>query len=281
MKFNHVYIEILNYCQFNCSFCPKTKRAKKILNPDEFKHIVKQVKEYTDTIYLHVLGEPLLHDKLDELLQIAENENLKVNITTNGYAINETKHILLKHSNIRKINFSLHSVEDVNHKNISEKEYMNNILTFTSEAVASNITVIYRLWDTNKKDNTMLTLLKEAYPNFEFNHEVSPQNGHRLAYRVFLHQANIFEWPVQSTKEAELEGYCLALKSHIAILSDGTVVPCCLDSEGQINLGNIFESSLTEILHSNLATSIKVGFQNHKAIHPLCKTCSYKDRFEK
>ena len=281
MKFNHIYIEILNYCQFNCSFCPKTKRPKTALTPSEFKHIVIQVKEYTDTIYLHVLGEPLLHEQLDEILQITEDYNLKVNITTNGYAINDAKHILFKHSNIRKINFSLHSVEDVNHKSISETEYMNNILAFTSEAINHNITVIYRLWDTNKKDNTMLSLLKEAYPDFEFNHEVSPQNGHKLAYRVFLHQANIFKWPIQSTKEAEQNGYCLGLKTHIAILSDGTVVPCCLDSEGQINLGNIFKTPLTDILQGELATSIKVGFQNHKAIHKLCKKCSYKDRFEK
>lgn len=280
MKFHHIYIEILNYCQFNCSFCPKTKRETKKLSTSEFEHILKQVKPYTDTIYLHVLGEPLLHDELDNLLSLTEEYGLNVNITTNGYLIKEKQDILLNHHNIKKINFSLHSVEDVNHKEISEQEYMNNILNFAKLAVQNNTTIIYRLWDTNLKENSIMNILKEQYPDFEFKHEVSPQNGLKLDYRIFLHQANIFNWPVQSNKELQDDGYCLGLKSHIAILSNGTVVPCCLDSEGQINLGNIFTQTLDEILADKLAKSIKEGFQKHQAIHPLCKKCSYRERFD-
>lgn len=279
MKFHHIYIEILNYCQFNCSFCPKTKRNPRAMTVDEFTHIIQEIKPYTDTIYLHVLGEPLLHEQLDDLLSVSEAYQMHVNITTNGYAIKEKEDILLRHNDLNKINISLHALEDENHKHLSLTDYMNNIQDFTKKAVEHNITIIYRLWDTNKKDTTILNILKEAYPDIEFTNEVSPQNGRKLAYRVFLHQSNQFEWPVQSTKTEEDNGYCLGLKSHIAILSDGTIVPCCLDSEGQIALGNIFTDSLESIITSEKAVAIRDGFRQHKAVHPLCKKCSYKDRF--
>lgn len=278
MKFHHIYIEIVNYCQFNCSFCPKTKRNPKALTVDEFTYILDQVRPFTDTIYLHVLGEPLLHESLDTFLEIAQAKGFTVNITTNGLLLKEKGDILLKYPNIRKINISIHALDDIGNASINKQEYMKNLLAFVPKAVANNSTIIYRLWSTDKENDTMYSYIKEAYPNVDLENEVSPQNGIRLDYRIFLHQANQFVWPIRSHSDHE-DGYCLGLKTHIAILSNGTVVPCCLDNDGTIALGNIFETPLETILQSELATSIKTGFQSHQAIHDLCKSCSYKDRF--
>ncbi len=278
MKFHHIYIEIVNYCQFHCSFCPKTKRTPKALDENEFTYILDQVKPYTDTIYLHVLGEPLLHDSLDTFLSIAYAKGFTVNITTNGMLLKEKGDILLKYPNIKKINISIHALDDIGNKDIDKREYMRNVLAFTPKAVANNSTIIYRLWSTDKESDTMYSYIKEAYPDVDVSNEVSPQNGIKLDYRIFLHQANQFVWPIRSHSDHE-EGYCLGLKTHIAILSNGIVVPCCLDNDGTINLGNIFKTPLKEILEGELATAVKIGFQQHKAVHELCKNCSYKDRF--
>ena len=158
MKFHHVYIEIINQCQFHCSFCPKTNRESRMLSPLEFQHIINEVKPYTSTIYLHVVGEPLLHPQLDELLAIAYHENMTVCITTNGYLIQSKGPILLKYPNIQKINFSLHSLEDIAQANLSQEAYIQAILDFATQATKNNSTIIYRLWNTNLNEQYMLDI---------------------------------------------------------------------------------------------------------------------------
>ena len=39
---------------------------------------------------------------------------------------------------------------------------------------------------------------------------------------------------------------------------DGTIVPCCLDSEGVINLGNIFNDDIDAVLNSVKETLEKI-----------------------
>jgi len=102
----------------------------------------------------------------------------------------------------------------------------------------------------------------------------------RLASKVLLNFDNYFEWPsLQNTHDSDAT--CHALKSHIGILANGTVVPCCLDGEGVINLGNLHDTPLKEVLSTNKTQAIIEGFKNHKAVEELCRKCSYKDRFKK
>ncbi len=283
-SFKHVYIEIINSCQFHCSFCPKTKRKPQVMTQEEFKHILSEVQQLTDTIYLHVLGEPLLHPQLDALLAIAADFRLFVNITTNGYLLNAMAPILLKHHHIKKINISLHSMEDIGQNAYSLSQYLKEITSFADQATRQiPTTIMYRLWNTNGQYGAILNYLQDYYqPQFPLLPEASPQNGHRLAYRIFLHQQHAFEWPVQAQqKQAALhDGCCLALKTHIAILADGTVVPCCLDSEGQLALGNIHKTPLIDLLQTPKATAMREGFQAQKAVEALCRQCTYKQRFE-
>lgn len=279
-KFHHVYIEIMNICQFHCSFCPKTTRTPKIMSVERFRHVLEEVRPYTSLIYLHVLGEPLMHPHLEELLRIAKEYDFTVNITTNGALLHEKVDILLHSEVVNKISVSLHSMEDSGQRELDLDTYMKNVFSFTQQAIKHNITVIYRLWDTNTQKNEILDYIQQRYPEVSLTNTVSPQNGIKLEYRVFLHQANQFTWPIQESLSTQDEGYCLGLKSHIAILADETVVPCCLDSEGKIALGDLSKQSLKEILEGKRAMAIAEGFRKHKAVEELCKSCSYKKRFD-
>ena len=89
-----------------------------------------------------------------------------------------------------------------------------------------------------------------------------------------MNKDSLFEWP-NIEHQKKIHGFCLGLKSHIAILSDGSVVPCCLDADGQINLGNIFFQDLEEIIHSKKAIAIKKGFQQNKKVESLCQSCTF------
>ena len=107
-RFSKIYVEITNFCNLQCSFCSKDNLLKKEMTLDEFQIVIDKIKDYTDNIYLHVKGEPLLHSKLDNILTICDNNDLKVSITTNGTLLSNKKDILLKHD-IKQINVSLHS----------------------------------------------------------------------------------------------------------------------------------------------------------------------------
>ena len=113
------------------------------------------------------------------------------------------------------------------------------------------------------------------------NHSsLSSETNFTLKDNFFISIQNEFKWPEIKDKSSNITtGYCHALKDHIAILVDGTVVPCCLDNNGDINLGNIYKEPLEDIVNSERALRIIQGFQNRTCVEELCKNCEYKNRF--
>ena len=268
MKFKRIYIEITNSCNLNCSFCSKSFRDKRNMNILEFETVLKKIDKYTDFIYLHVKGEPLLHPNLDKILELLDNYNKKVIITTNGTFLKEKLNILLKH-NIYKINISLHSEN-------SKESYLEDILECIS-ILKINTIISLRFWtlEENKMDDKTkkyISILKRYFNINEIN------NNTKLIDNVYVSLQNIFEWP--SNANSNSDGYCLGGKSHIGILSDGTVIICCLDGEGESNLGNIFYEDLSFILNSEKYQNIINYFKNNKCYLDICKKCTYKNRFK-
>ena len=83
-KFRKIYIEITNVCNLKCSFCSEVTKKRRFMTKEEFELILKKINKYTDYIYLHVKGEPLLHKEIIEFIKMASKYNIKVNLTTNG-----------------------------------------------------------------------------------------------------------------------------------------------------------------------------------------------------
>jgi len=248
------------------------------MSADEFKVVVEKIRPFTNYIYLHVLGEPLLHPQLDEILRIAESNGLNINITTNGSLLQQKKEILLKHK-IRQINISLHDAEE----NISSdkwSEYLKTALEF-ARVMAPTTYICLRLWNsTNEKSADFNALcLKEITSAFNLtNEELSNEttgNGIKLTDHIFLQRAPRFEWPDKKKSGEQIRKTCYALRDHIAILSDGQVVPCCLDADANMKLGDIFTDDLAEILETKKATEIKKGFEQRKVVEPICATCGF------
>ncbi len=287
-KFKKVYIEITSICNLACSFCPQTQRVKKFIDPDTFRTVLDQVKLHTDHIYLHVKGEPLLHPKIDQLLESAHEKGLKVNITTNGTLLPKTAHKLLGQPALRQMNFSLHSF-DGHAGSVDREGYVGHILSFVREAVKHNVLISFRLWNlaqdniTNmerqRNRETLEMLEREFNLDFRIEEKVEPGKGLKIAPNVYLNQDHEFEWPSLDAPEDDGRGFCHALRSQAAILVDGTVVPCCLDGEGVINLGNVYEQSFSSIVDGDRANRIYYGFSNRQAVEELCRKCGYRKRF--
>lgn len=270
MKFKNIYIEITNICNLNCSFCSKSNLPKKEMTPLEFEEILKRIDKYTDFIYLHVKGEPLTHRHLDDILKITKEYNKKVCITTNGVFLKDKVDILSKYANIYQINISLHSENN-------KLNYLEDIFNSVDKLKYSYIS--YRFW--TLEDNKMDSKTKEYLNKIKEKYNVKEvYDGIKLDNKIYLSLDNKFIWPNINNDYYNNTGYCLGGKRHLAILSDGTVSICCLDSEGSSNLGNIFTTSLEEILITDKYQNTIKYFNNNKVYLDICKHCNYKDRFK-
>ena len=278
--FKKVYIEITNICNLNCKFCPPTKRIKQFMSLDNFEKIIKEIHSKTNLVCLHVKGEPLLHPKLPDILKILEKYNLKANITTNGVLMEEKFEILKSSSSVRQLNVSLHSFIENEKMN---NEYLEKI--FISVKNLSNIIISYRLWNlknikVNDVNENIISKIENYYRLENLKEKLSKNYFFKIADNIFINQDTEFKWPNINDKPIIETGRCLALKEQIAILVDGTVVPCCLDNNGDIPLGNIFNSSLDEILNDSKSKIIANNFKNNIIACQLCKTCGFLKRLE-
>jgi len=288
-KLKKCYIEITSVCNLACTFCPPTQRQKTFLSVDDFRMRLEQIQGYADSIYLHVKGEPLLHPKLDQLLDISHEYGIKVNITTNGTLIAKNRHKLLGKPALRQINFSLHSFDG--HPGSQDKAgYLADILDFTREAVAtSKLYISYRLWNLTTDNQTnlerernreLLAMIEAAFAlPYRIEERFERGQGLKIAKQVYLNQDHEFEWPSMDAPEDDGRGFCYGLRTQAAILANGTVVPCCLDGEGVIDLGRLGEQSFGEILSGERATRIVEGFSRREAVEELCRRCGYRRRF--
>lgn len=273
-KLNKIYIEITNICNLNCSFCSKNSRKKENMTLEEFKQILEKIKHRTESIYLHVTGEPLLHPNFEEILSIIDKYNIRLNITTNGTLLNNKIEVLNKCKNLRKINISLHSE---NH----DENYYNQV--FNSVSKLEDKTVIYRLWTLqNNKLDKQSTEIVEKLKNYynlsiEIVDKLKTSKNVKINSTIYVDKDNLFKWPVENDSR-KTDGFCHALKTHIAILVDGTVVPCCLDANKTISLGNIFKQDLDTIINSEKYQNLKKSFQDRKPCEDLCKSCTFKEK---
>ena len=265
--FKKIYIEITNNCNLDCSFCIKNKRSKKLITLDEYSKVLKNIKPYTKYVYLHLMGEPLLHPKINEIIDMTSDIGINVNITTNGYLINRVG----SNKNIRQINVSLHSFDDKYKINLDD--YLNKVFD-ACEILNNNGTIInYRLWVNSKYYQEIINKLKEKYnTKIKFNH-----NGNfTLKDNIFVSKKEGFTWPtLNSNEEGSSIGTCLALKDHIGILSNLDVVACCLDSNGDISFGNLNDISLSDILSSKKFLKLKNEFENNIKSEKLCQNCNF------
>lgn len=256
-----IYVEITNLCNLNCSFCIKNTRKGMFMSKDNFEVILSKLKNTTNYLYFHVIGEPLLHPLINEFIDIASNSNYFVNITTNGYLIKR----IINNKNIRQINISLHSFDNKYNKSLND--YLNDI--FEVADILKEYTYInYRIWVNSPYKKEIIKLLEDKY-----NIKITKHT--KLDHNTYIDFDSEFIWPDLNNNYYNEVGTCYALRDHLGILVDGTIIPCCLDSKGIINLGNIFNEDIKDIQDKERYKTILQGFRNNKKHEELCKHCKF------
>ncbi len=271
-RFRKVYLEISNVCNLRCHFCPGTKRPPHVMDEKTFTALTAKLRPYTDYLYFHLMGEPLCHPQLQRFLQIAGDMGFHVILTTNGTLLPRQQEMLLGAPGLHKVNISLHAFE-ANDLAVSFEDYLAGCLTYGKAAAGRKLTV-FRLWNqggADQRNEQILEALHDAFPD----PWVTGPRGIRLADKVYLEHGDKFDWPDLTAPDGGESCFCYGLRDQLGILCDGRVVPCCLDHEGDIDLGNLLTQELSEILDSPRAQAIYQGFTGHKATEELCRRCGY------
>ena len=276
MRFRKIYVEISNLCNLSCAFCPGTKRAPGRMTPESFAKLLPKLRSYTDFLYFHIMGEPLCHPHLAEFLEMAHWQGFRVILTTNGTLLARQQEMLLSAPGLHKINVSLHAFE-ANDLAAPFGEYLSDCFRFGKAAEGKKL-VVYRLWNkggADAKNDEILLAMEKVFPK----PWVEESRGTRIADRVFLEYGEKFDWPDLQAPKGSEKLFCYGLRDQLGVLWDGTVVPCCLDHEGDLALGNLFEQEMEEILQSPRAKAIYEGFSRKEAVEELCRRCGYARRF--
>lgn len=290
MMIDRCYIEITNTCNLDCHFCPKHHRKRRQLSEEEFDLLTDRVRGKVCFLYFHLMGEPLLHPLLPQFVTMAREKGFKTVLTSNGTLLHRAMALL--DTLPYKIQLSLHSHESNARGELSE--YMDQVMRFSTQAAGKGTCMVLRLWNQGGMDreNEEVMRLIEKYVPKPWKER---PDGFRLCDNLYLEFDRKFEWPggggkatsddsdgKQEESDGKLEAspskskqeyFCKALIKQIGVLSDGSLVPCCLDHDGDVILGNLFHQSLEEILASPRAQALVEGFRYHAATEPLCQSC--------
>lgn len=262
--FKKIYVEITNACNLNCPFCIGNDRQKEFITEYKYNLLLNKLKGHTKYLYFHLMGEPLLHPQINELIEMA-SKDFNINITTNGYYINKIE----DNTNIHQINISLHSYDDKKNKTLDE--YLNDVFNAVDKLLVNNTIINFRLWVNNKYKDEIIKKVENRY-NTTIN------GNTKIKDHLYLEFETEFIWPNINNHYCNEKGSCQGLRTHVGILVDGSVVPCCLDYNAQLKLGNIYEQDLDEILDQQKVKDMIKGFQNNKKIELLCQHCNFYDR---
>ncbi|MFT7824834.1 MAG: radical SAM/SPASM domain-containing protein [Sulfurimonas sp.] len=287
MKFYRIYIELTNVCGLSCSFCPAKNLAAVQMDLYFFESVVSQAKAYTKEIACHVVGDPMTLGNLSDYLDIIHKHGLKAVLTTSGYFLKKQSISTLFHPSVKQINISLNAYNK-NETSLTLEQYIKPVLALCNEKLQreEELFINLRIWNLDEMmsekgfNQTLFDLFSKAYDiplDLDEIYLARPRSI-RLASKVLLHFDKYFEWP-SLTNPVYGDGTCQGLQSHIAILASGKVVPCCLDCDGVIELGDLHQKSLKDILTAPRAQNMINGFKEGKAIEVLCQKCSYKERF--
>lgn len=270
-----VYVEITNICNMRCSFCHGHSRPPRRMTEEEFSQVLDALSGKTEYVYYHLMGEPLTHPDLPAFIQRARARGFRSVVTTNGTLLARRGEELID-AGVYKVSISLHSFEEGSDADFVR--YLSEAADFADAASRAGVIVVFRLWNAGHdggRNERILARLRERLAG----EWVENTRGLRIRDKLHIEWGERFTWPDRDAPDLGRTVFCYGLHDHFGILADGTVVPCCMDSDGVIALGNVFKTPLDEILASPRAQAMTEGFARRLATEALCRRCAYARRF--
>jgi MoaA/NifB/PqqE/SkfB family radical SAM enzyme len=268
--FRRVFIEITNACNLACAFCASSSRPKTHMPLPLFESAAAQAGELAEVVFLHVLGEPLMHPEFPAVLAACSRLGLKVNLVTNGLLLNRFGPAVFAEKCLGQVSISLHALSCLAPS--LQKESLAGLLEFARRK-PEGLIVSFRLrgdQETAFFRETKAALLA-ALAGGGAGERV--RDGLKLRAGVYLNFGSIFDWP--GGPGGKVKKGCLGLRHHFGILSDGRVVPCCADFDGALALGSVKDSPLADILSSPAARALQASIAGKTPMPAYCASCGF------
>ena len=266
--FRRAFIEITNGCNLACGFCAASARPRRDMTVEEFENAAGQAGRLAEGVSLHLLGEPLTHERFPEILAACSRLGLKLNLVTNGVLLDRRQELLFGAPCLRQVSVSLHALACLP---AQRRGAVLNAAADFARAKPPGLVVGFRLRAApgDAAARVMAKELAEA-----FGKQAPEASGHlKLAEGVFLNFGALFAWPGGPGGTGKKA--CLGLRHHFGILSDGRVVPCCADFDGAMALGNVNERPLAEILGGAAAEELKARLAGRLPMPAHCSSCGF------
>ena len=283
IKLEKIYLEIGNICNLSCPFCLRSLRPPGTMTLDQILWILPQIKNIASSVCLHVLGEPLFHPEFDTIIDLFTQWDIPVQITTNGTLLDKKRKVILKQNSIRQINISVHALDSLSSSH-GGHEFLTHIRDFCHEAQITRpeLYINLRFWTYNEiGESSSFRFFQSLFHYDGSKIDIQREKSVHLQNRLYLHFDSQFQWPSPALPVRSEKGYCYGLTHHCGILANGDVVPCCLDGNGAIVLGNCLVTPLDEILSLPRAQNMVTHFNKGALIEPLCRRCGFISRFDK
>lgn len=275
MTYQRLYIEITNVCNLSCPFCLETARQPRFMNPTEFSQVLHEIKDHTEHIYLHLKGEPTLHPQFKEIMDLVYDAHKKVHLVTNGTLLDTLSFDLTDHPALSSLAVSLHSIRLF--KDEEKTNYLKKLENLIMRSENMPFTLYLRVWN---EDNTEILQWLKSILNVGFDY--SPTK-HRITIRknLVLDFDKAFVWPSLEHPFVSESGHCYGGLKMMGILADGTLTPCCLDNDGDMALGNVFETPFETLIHQDRYQRFVAQMACNRFSEPLCQHCTYHLKHKK
>lgn len=290
-RFEKIYIEISDYCGLACGFCPSAGVTKRrgIMDLALFRQLCAQVQNQARRVCLHILGDPLSVRELDLYVEILRGYGLCVELVSSGLFLQERHFELLTQKPFIQVAFSLSAF--VANDNLLKTQHLEQILKMCAYNIAKGSPIFVNLRfhsnDIMARSPKFMELCAHIACFFGMDSQAllsGLQKGRvRLGTKVFANPKTSFVWEqdeVESRRYDSKRVFCHGANKQFGILSNGEVVPCCIDYRGMASFGNARTQRLDEILQSkafrDFATALKEGY----APSELCQKCGYRLMFD-
>ena len=264
-----VRIENTNYCNAECTMCPREQlsRAMGTMQLDFFKKIVEQLKEGgTEELHLQGYGEPFLDKTIIDKIRAAKEAGIPYTfMVTNASLLNEKVNKELLSSGLDKLKISFYGLDKESYEKVHEG------LKF--EEVKANVDGLIAMRKKMKVKRPVISVkyigsIKE-FASFAFQWglraQISYARLHNYGYGRDFNKPDV----------KDIKRKCpIVAKPIMQVLWDGSVVPCCYDFDGKIVLGNLKNSTVKEVWEGQKYERFReIHRKKEYAKVPMCLNC--------
>lgn len=269
----HLDVESANTCNLRCRMCqiPFSKMEKKFMNIEMLEKILDEAEEYKlPSIKFNFRGEPLMHPQISEFVRLAKKASiLETQFNTNGTLLDRRLSRDLIEAGLDRIKFSIDSINPLIYNKFRQganyEETIHNITDFVEIRDKLN----KKLPSVQVQMVVMRTNLQEIEDYIKFWEDIV----NRIGFSRYRSQDNL-TGVEENLQNMQIRVPCPQLWQRLVVTCDGIILMCCGDYRLKNPLGNIKDSTISEIWNSERLNKIRFFHQEgHFEKIDACKYC--------